>query len=89
MKVNKIIREIMSIKGVTPTALASRLGINKNTMSERLTQENISTDKMIEMLRVMDYKLVVMPMEGRLPNGAFEIEHGTVKPKEKQEKPEN
>ena len=82
MKVNKIIREIMDKNGIKPTVLASRLGIKKNTMSERLSQENISTDRMIEMLRVMDYKIVVMPAECRLPNGAYEIDHSDLKVKE-------
>ena len=81
MKANEIIRTIMDNKDVKPTVLAGRLGINKNTMSERLNQENMSTDRMIEMLRVMDYKLVVMPVESRLPNGAFEIEHSPAAPK--------
>ena len=83
MIVNKIIRKIMETKDVKLTVLASRLGVNKSTMCERLTQENMSTDRVIEMLRVMDYKIVVMPNECRLPNGAYEIEHSPAKPKEK------
>lgn len=77
MKANEIIRKVMELKEVKPSMLASRLNIKNNVLSERLGQKNISIDKMNEMLRVLDYKIVVVPREARVPEEGFEIETGT------------
>ena len=74
MKANEIIREIMKLKEVRPTVLSARLNIKKNVLSQRLTQTNISIDKMNEMLRVLDYKSMVVPRETKVPEGGFEVE---------------
>lgn len=74
MKATQIIREIMKAKGVGVVALASRLNVKQTTLSQRFRQTNISVDKMNEMLRVMDYKVVVVPRESRIPDGGFELE---------------
>lgn len=73
MKANEIIREVMKLKEVKPSVLASRLNIKNNVLSERLSQKNISIDKMNEMLRVLDYKIVVIPRESRVPEDGFEV----------------
>ena len=49
-------------------------GHKSNVISERLSQENISVKLLNEMLRVMNYKVVVMPREARIPEGGHEIE---------------
>jgi len=77
MKANEIIRKVMELKEVKPSMLASRLNIKNNVLSERLGQKNISIDKMNEMLRVLDYKIVVIPRKARVPEEGFEIETGT------------
>lgn len=69
-----IIREIMKLKEIKHTVLANRINVKSNTLSERLTQKNISVIKMNEMLRAMDYKLVAVPREARLPDGGYEVE---------------
>ena len=48
MKANEIIREVMMLKEVKPSTLASRLNIKNNVLSERLGQKNISIDKLIK-----------------------------------------
>ena len=78
MKANEIIREVMKLKEVKPTMLASRLNIKKNVLSERLRQKNISIDKMNEMLRVLDYKIVIVPRETRVPENGFEVDTNVV-----------
>ena len=70
----EVIRKIMQIKSVNGSTLASRLSIKQSTLSQRFTQKNISIDKMNEMLRVMDYKMIVVPRQTRLPDGGFELE---------------
>lgn len=61
MKVSEIIRNIMDEKNCKPIDLAKRLGISKQTLNGRLTQDNISIDKLNEMLKQMDYKMVIVP----------------------------
>ena len=74
MKANEIIREVMKQREVKPSVLASRLNIKNNVLSERLSQKNISIDKMNEMLRVLDCKLVVVPCDSRVPENGFEVD---------------
>lgn len=76
MRANEIIRKVMEIKEVKPSVLAARLNIKNNVLSERLGQKNISTDKLNEMLQVMDYKIMVVPREARVPDGSFVIDKG-------------
>lgn len=68
------IREIMEIQSVGVCKLADRLGMKQNALSMRLKQKTISTDKLAETLRMLDYKIVLVPRETRVPEGGFEIE---------------
>jgi hypothetical protein len=43
-------------------------------MSMRMTQDNMSIGKANEMLRAMDYKVVILPREARIPEGGYEVE---------------
>ena len=81
MRATDIIRTIMNLEGVKPSALASRLNIKNNVLSERLGQTNISISKLNEMLRVLDYKVIVVPSDRRLKDGEFEITMDDEKPK--------
>lgn len=74
MKATKIVREIMLAQGVKVAALADKLKIKSNVLSERLGQENISIAKLDEMLRLMDYKIVVMPRDSREQEGWYRVE---------------
>lgn len=74
MKAVEAMREIMRSKGVSIAALAGRVSAKPNTITQRLSQPNISIDKLNEMLRVLDYKVVVVPREARIPDGGYEVE---------------
>ena len=74
MTAAEAIREILNRTGVGVTALAGRLNINQNTMSMRLSQKSMTVAKLHETLRVLDYKVVVVPREARIPDGGFEVE---------------
>ena len=74
MKTGEAVRSIMKEKGVGTNALAARLNKKQNVISERLGQENISVSKLNEMLRVLDYKVVLVPRESRVPEGGYEVE---------------
>ncbi len=74
MKANKVIREVMKIKGERVASLADKLGIVPNVLSQRLTQENISANKLDEMLRAMGYKIIVVPRDVREQEGWYRVE---------------
>lgn len=68
------VKTIMKMKDIRPAVLCDRLQIKSNVLSERFKQKNVSVEKLNDMLRAMDYKVVVVPREVRLPDGGFEIE---------------
>lgn len=68
------VKTIMKMKDIRPAVLCDRLQIKSNVLSERFKQKNVSVEKLNDMLRAMDYKVVVVPREARLPDGGFEIE---------------
>lgn len=68
------IREIMKSQSVGVNKLADRLGMKQNALSMRLKQKSISVEKLSETLRMLDYKVVLIPREARIPEGGFEIE---------------
>lgn len=74
MKTSDAIREVMKTEKVTQRALCGRLNLPPTTLSGRLSQDNISIDKLNEMLRVLDYKIVILPRDARIPEGGIEIE---------------
>lgn len=73
MKALEAVRAIMELTGVKPSVLANRLGIKNNTMSNRLSREDITMDKYNETLRALDYKIIVVPSNTRVPDGGFEV----------------
>lgn len=68
------IKEIMKLKDIRPAVLCDRLKIKSNVLSERFKQKNVSVEKLNDMLRAMDYKVVIVPREARVPEGGYEIE---------------
>ena len=74
MKTVEAVRQIMNIKEVGTNKMADRLGKPARLVSDRLSQENISISKLNEMLRVLDYKIILAPRETRIPDGGYEVE---------------
>lgn len=74
MKTGNAVREIMKNKEVSVSQMAYTLGKSPRLISERLSQENISITKLTEMLRVLDYKIIIVPRTTKLPADSFEIE---------------
>ena len=68
------VKEVMKIKEVRPAVLCDRLKIKSNVLSERFKQKNVSVEKLNEMLRAMDYKVVIVPRETKVPDGGFAVE---------------
>ncbi len=62
------------MQGVGTNKMADRMNRPPRFVSDRLRLENISFEKADEMLRLLDYKIVIVPREARVPEGGFEIE---------------
>ena len=75
MEATKAVREIMVSQKVKISSIADKLHIeNANVITQRLRQKNISITKLDEMLRLMDYKIVLAPVETIEQEGWFRIE---------------
>lgn len=74
MKTGEAVREIMKAQNVGLSKLSDRLNRGQSVISERLRQENISIAKLNEMLRVLDYKIVIIPRDTAVPKSGYEIE---------------
>ena len=68
------VKEIMKKKGVRPSDLCDGLGIKSNVLSERFKQKNVSVSKLNEMVKLIDYKIVLTPTEKQITEDEFEIE---------------
>lgn len=73
MNATDAVREIMKSKDIGVVLLANRLNIKQNVLSERLSQQNISIKKLDEMLRVLDYKIVLSPIKTKLPKDSYVV----------------
>lgn len=74
MKATTAVREVMTIRNEKVASLADKLKVKSNVLSERLSQGNISIVKLDEMLRLMDYKIVIVPRETREQEGWYRVE---------------
>ena len=74
MKATEIVRLVMKSKDVKVAALADKLKIKSNVLSERLSQNNISIAKLDDMLRLMDYKIMIVPRDTNEKDGWYRAE---------------
>lgn len=77
MKGREILAEIMARKEITNSRLASRLNLSPQATWDRLhtkKTKDIPASTLTEMLRAMDYKLIVVPQETRTPVDGYEVD---------------
>lgn len=74
MKANEIVRTIMTEQDIGPTKLANRLGKITRLVTDRLNISNPTVEKLQELLKVLDYKIVIMPAGAKLPKDSYEVE---------------
>ena len=74
MKAVEAVRAIMKEQDVGTNKMADRMGKPARLVSDRLSQENISIVKLNEMLRLLDYKVVIVPRASRVPEGGYEVD---------------
>lgn len=72
MTASEAIKEILKLKELNQAKLSDMLDIPLKTLNERLRHKNISVNKLDETLRVMEYKIMVVPRETKVENG-FDI----------------
>lgn len=82
MLAKAIIRAIMDNKGVGMVKMAELLGWGyPQKVTNRLgtgRSSNLSTDKLDEMVRVLGYKVIVVPEEVELKDGWYEVEDSRI-----------
>lgn len=74
MKTTDAVRKVMEEQGIGVNQMAYSMNKSPRLVSERLSQENISISKLMEMLRVLDYKVAILPRKATLPEGGYDIE---------------
>lgn len=78
MEARQIIKTIMVNEGVTNAQMANRLNISQATVWDRLNnkkgRKDIPTSLLDEMLKVLDYKIVIVPYNKRVLDGEYEVE---------------
>lgn len=74
MKATEIVKEIMEQQGIGQTALGKRIGVRNDAIYQRLKQDNISVDRLVQMLNAMDYKLVIVPSNKQVRDGEYEVD---------------
>lgn len=57
----KAIQSIMELKGFGTNSLADAMGKTPNVVCERIYMKNISVEKLAETIRVMGYKIMLVP----------------------------
>lgn len=76
MLVKRAIRAIMDRNGIGLNTLARMVGKNSQFVSDKLNPakgENMSTDKLDELIRVMGYKIVLVPESVKVRDGWYEV----------------
>ena len=77
MKAREIIKVIMERLGVSNACMADRLNITQAALWDRLNTKkakDIPVSMLSEMLRALDYKVVIVPRSSRLPADGYEVE---------------
>ncbi len=81
MLATDIVKALMEKQNVKTNDFARRIGQSPATTCNRLTQKNISIDKLQEMLRVLDYKILIVPSDRRVREDEYEVSVSDKKPK--------
>lgn len=77
MKAREIIKFIMEKQDVSNACMADRLNITQSALWDRLNTKkakDIPVSLLSEMLRSLDYKVVIVPRSSRVPADGYEVE---------------
>lgn len=76
MRGREILKQVMESNGISNVDLAKRLGVSNATIWERLNNKNVKdipVSLMVDMLKVMDYKVLVVPADRRVREEEYEV----------------
>ena len=68
-----IVKDIMASKHITMNDMAEAFGMTQNAMRNRLRLNNISIDKLEEMLTGLGYKILIVPSDTELRKNEYEV----------------
>jgi DNA-binding Xre family transcriptional regulator len=77
MKAREIIKVVMEKQDVNNACMADRLNITQAALWDRLNTKkakDIPVSMLSEMLRALDYKVVLVPRSSRVPTDGYEVE---------------
>jgi DNA-binding Xre family transcriptional regulator len=77
MKAREIIKVIMEKQDVNNACMADRLNITQAALWDRLNTKkakDIPVSMLSDMLRALDYKVVLVPRSSRVPTDGYEVE---------------
>lgn len=78
MNSREIVKTVMEKTGTGNSDLAGRLKISREALWDRLNNKRVKSDLSVtllcDMLRVMDYKVIIAPRTSKLSPGEYEIE---------------
>ena len=63
MTTREALKKIMELRAVGTNKLADRMGKPPRFVSDRLRSQNIGIQHLNELLRILDYKIVLVPRE--------------------------
>lgn len=73
MKTTEIVREIMRDRGVSLSQLSKTIGKSQSLVCNRIAQNNISVDKLQEVLSALGYKIFIVPVDYTLADDMYEV----------------
>ena len=77
MKARELVKVVMEKKDVNNACMADHLNIKQSALWDRLNTKkakDIPVSLLSEMLRVLDYKVVLVPRSSRVPSDGYEVE---------------
>lgn len=77
MKAREIVKVIMESMNLSNATMAARLSITPAALWDRLNTKktkDIPVSTLNEMLKVMDYKIIIVPRETRVPTNGYTVD---------------
>lgn len=78
MKARDVVKEIMAVGDISNATLANRMNVSRAAMWELTGKPNntfdMSTKKLVPVLSALDYKLVAIPRDEKVPKGGYVID---------------
>lgn len=77
MKAREVVKVIMENLSVSNATMAGRLSISQAALWDRLNTKkvkDIPVSTLNEMLKVLDYKVIIVPRETRVPTNGYSVD---------------